>query len=114
MRYVDNRLSLSLDRGGVLDIPDHFLRSDFYGNPVLLEPEPDLCFLGAEIHIVGCTVQLSYKVQGFDELAADPGVGDADVLIGAGAGRVAAATGRERDEGGEDGDDLDTLHGGLH
>ena len=46
LRYVDNRLCL-LDPNWLLDpVFDMFLHPDFYGNPIVLETEPDQEFLG--------------------------------------------------------------------
>ena len=43
-----------------------------------LEPEPDLSYIGCELHVLGKSIELSYKVPGFYELSCELGFGDFD------------------------------------
>jgi hypothetical protein len=76
VRYVDNRLAIWVQVGKVESLPQTVARPDFYGAPVLLEPEPDLSYVGCELHIMSRSMELSYKVPGFSELAREVGLGD--------------------------------------
>ena len=59
LRYVDNRLCL-MDPAWILDTAfATFLHSDFYGNPIVLETEPDQEFLGFIIEFDPLTLRYS-------------------------------------------------------
>jgi hypothetical protein len=82
LRYVDNLLAVFVTRGPKVGMPLELLDKHFYGKPIVLGDEPDLTYVGLQIHRIGCNVEASWNVQGFDKLAAsyyhcyDDGPGD--------------------------------------
>ena len=53
LRYVDNRLALFVKVGAQSSLPPSVGSAGFYGEPVVLEPEPDLSYVGCVVHTVG-------------------------------------------------------------
>ena len=70
---MDNRLALWLRVGQTAAIPPTLLNIEFYGRPVVLETEPDLGYVGSSVHIVGLSVEVSYNVPGFAQVAFELG-----------------------------------------
>jgi len=70
---VDNRLAVWVEVGRVSAIPSCVLDSGFYSSPLVLEVEPDLSYVGSTVHLIDHSLQLAYKVPGFEQLASDLG-----------------------------------------
>ncbi len=77
-RYVDNRLTVWIKSGQFSDLPEQMRHPDSYGSPVVLEPEPDLSYVGCIVHNMRTRLELEFKVPGFQELATTLGMGDPD------------------------------------
>jgi len=64
-RYVDNLATISS-----CQLPSALYDQYFYEEPVVLEDEPDLSFLGLQIHTCRLGVEAGLIVPGFDKLSA--------------------------------------------
>ena len=46
---------------------------------MILEEEPDLSYIGCELKVGVSSVELLFKVPGYNELATEPGLGDSNL-----------------------------------
>lgn len=53
-------------------MPLHLRSNSFYVEPVLLEPEPALNFVGVEMKVGGFKLSAQYIVHGFSDIRFDP------------------------------------------
>ena len=70
IRYVDNRLGIHMvSKSGQVHTPPGIRSLSFYQEPVILEDEPGLDFVGLRLEIVEGQIAATYIVPGFTELA---------------------------------------------
>ena len=67
-RYVDNLLTAHVDTHGVASLPPKLLSEAFYGDPVMLEDEPDLRFLGLLLLSTAKGIEADYIVHGYESI----------------------------------------------
>ena len=67
-RYVDNRICITRVQSGLPSVPAAVLTENFYGEPILLEPEPDTNYLGTMVTAKCGQLQMEFVVYAFNEI----------------------------------------------